>query len=289
MSQYIICTDTGSDLNEALYRDYDIIPLKMEYEMDGKTVIDDYSDEAVKAFYQKMRDGAAPKTSQINTAKYAEFFESLIEKSNTIIYIGLGSGISGSFNNSTLAAKEVMEKHEGVKIYTVDSLGACLMGGMLSISASENRKNGMSAEDNVKWLEDVRLNINVYYTTPDLTYLQRGGRVSKTSAVVAHMLGINPILTVTQEGKLVTCDKVRGEKQTIAKIQKYIQDGVEDAANTTLYIAHSDCYDRATGVAARFKAELGFGNVVITNIGSIIGAHTGPGLVAVFCYGKERQ
>lgn len=289
MSDYIICTDTGSDLTDALYREYDIIPLKMEYEVDGKTYEDDYSDEALKIFYQNMRDGAAPKTSQINVSRYSEFFESLLEKSNTIIYIGLSSGISGSYNNSTLAAKEVMENHEGAKIYCVDTLGACLMGGMLSISASENRKNGMSAEQNVEWLNEKRHYINVYYTTPDLTYLQRGGRVSKTSAVVAHMLGINPILTVTPDGKLISCDKVRGEKQTISKIQKNIENSIIDPENTTLYIAHSDCYDRATGIAAQYKAEVGFGNVVLTNIGSIIGAHTGPGLVAMFWYGKERQ
>lgn len=289
MADYIICTDTGSDLTDALYREYDIVPLKMEYEVDGKTFEDDYTDEALKKFYQNMREGAVPKTSQVNVSKYADFFESLLEKGNTIIYIGLGSGISGSFNNSTIAAKEVMEKHEGVKVYCVDSLGACLMGGMLAVSASENRKNGMSVEENVEWLNNMRHNINVYYTTPDLTYLQRGGRVSKTSAVVAHMLGINPILTVTPEGKLVTCDKIRGEKQTVAKIQKYIESSIIDPANTTLYIAHSDCQDRAAGIAAKYKAEVGFGNVVMTNIGSIIGAHTGPGLVAMFWYGKERQ
>ncbi len=289
MSNYIICTDTGSDLNDELYCKYDIIPLKMEYEVDGKTYEDDYSDEALKKFYQNMREGAVPKTSQINVSRYVEFFEELLEKSNTIIYIGLSSGISGSFNNSQLAAKEVMEKHAGAKIYCVDSLGACLMGGMLSISASDNRKNGMSAEQNVEWLNQMRHNINVYYTTPDLTYLQRGGRVSKTSAVVAHMLGINPILTVTTDGKLVSCDKVRGEKQTIAKIQKSIQNSVIDPENTTLYIAHSDCYDRAVGIATKYKVEVGFGDVVITNIGSIIGAHTGPGLVSIFYYGKERQ
>lgn len=289
MAEYIICTDTGSDLNDALYREYDIVPLKMEYEVDGITYEDDYSDEALKKFYQNMREGAVPKTSQVNAARYAEFFEGLLGKSKTIIYIGLSSGISGSYNNSLIAAKEVMEKHNDAKIYCVDTLGACLMGGMLSISASDNRKNGMSAEENVAWLNDKRHYINVYYTTPDLTYLQRGGRVSKTSAVVAHMLGINPILTVTPEGKLISCDKVRGEKQTIAKIQKNIEESIIDPANTTLYIAHSDCYDRAAGIVEKYKAEIGFGNVVLTNIGSIIGAHTGPGLVALFWYGKERK
>lgn len=288
MENYIICTDTGSDLTEALYKEYDIVPLKMEYELDGKMREDDYSPEALRCFYDKMRAGAAPKTTQINTAKYIEFFEEQLKKCATIIYIGLSSGISGSYNNSCLAAKEVMEKHIGAQIYTVDTLGASLMGGMLSIAASNNRKNGMSAKENVKWLEDNRLNVNVYFTTPDLTYLHRGGRVSKTSAVVAHMLGINPILTVTPEGKLVSCDKVRGEKNTVNKIIKNIKESVIDPENSTVYISHSDCIDRANGAAERFKAEVGFKDVTVTSIGTIIGAHTGPGLIAIFYFGKER-
>ncbi len=289
MSDYIICTDTGSDLTQELYTKYDIVPLKMEYELDGVNYPDEYDEASLKKFYQKMREGGSPKTSQINTAKYEEFFENLIKENSTVLYLSLSSGLSGSYNNACLAAKEVMSKNEGANIYVVDTLGASAMGAMLSISASENRKNGMSAQDNAKWLEDKRHYINVYYTTPDLTYLHRGGRVSKTSAVVAHMLGINPILTVTPEGKLVSCDKVRGEKQTIAKIQKNILETATDIQNSTLYISHSDCIDRARGIAEKYKSEIGFKDVVITNIGSIIGAHTGPGLVAIFYYGKERQ
>lgn len=289
MANYIISTDTGSDLTDALYTKYDIVPLKMEYELDGQMHEDDYSDDSLKKFYQNMRDGAAPKTTQVNTARYEEFFEEQLKKSDTVIYIALSSGISGSYSNACLAAKEVMERNVGSSVYVVDSLGACLMEGMLAISASENRAAGMSAEDNVKFLNEKRHHVNVYFTTPDLTYLHRGGRVSKTSAVVAHMLGINPILTVTPDGKLVSFDKVRGEKQTVNKIQKYIEASVTDPENNTIYIAHSDCFDRAVSVASKYKVEVGFENSVITTIGSIIGAHTGPGLIAIFYYGEKRK
>lgn len=289
MANYIISTDTGSDLTEALYTKYDIVPLKMEYELDGQMHEDDYSEDSIKKFYQKMREGASPKTTQVNTARYEEFFEEQLKKSDTVIYISLSSGISGSYSNACLAAKEVMERNVGSNVYVIDSLGACLMEGMLAITASENRAAGMSAEDNVKLLNEKRHHVNVYFTTPDLTYLHRGGRVSKTSAVVAHMLGINPILTVTPEGKLVSFDKVRGEKQTVNKIQKYIEASVTDAQNSTIYIAHSDCFDRAVSVASKYKVELGFENSVITTIGSIIGAHTGPGLIAIFYYGEKRK
>lgn len=289
MADYIICTDTGSDLTGELYAKYDIVPLVMEYELDGQMNEGFYADDKLKKFYDGMRGGDAPKTTQVNTATYVEFFEEQLKKSDTVIYIALSSGISGSCNNACNAAKEVMEKHVGSSVYVVDSLGACLMEGMLAISASKNRAAGMSAEDNVKFLNENCLNVNVYFTTPDLTYLQRGGRVSKTSAVVAHMLGINPILTVTPDGKLVSCDKVRGEKQTINKIQKNIAGSVVDPENSTIYIAHSDCFDRAVGVAAKYTVELGFKDSVITTIGTTIGSHTGPGLIAIFYYGEKRK
>ena len=289
MGNYIICTDTGSDLTQELYAKYDIVPLVMEYELDGQMLEGVYTEDKIKQFYQSMREGACPKTTQVNTAAYVEFFEEQLKKSDTVIYIALSSGISGSYNNACNAAREVMEKHVGASVYVVDSLGACLMEGMLAISASENRANGMSAEDNVKFLNEKRHHVNVYFTTPDLTYLHRGGRVSKTSAVVAHMLGINPILTVTPDGKLVSCDKVRGEKQTINKIQKNIVESVTDPENSTIYIAHSDCFDRAVSVASKYKVELGFKDSVITTIGTTIGSHTGPGLISIFYYGEKRK
>ncbi|MBQ1962427.1 MAG: DegV family protein [Clostridia bacterium] len=288
MADYIITTDSGCDFSHELYKKYDIIPVMMEYEVEGTIKHDSPAPDDLKAFYDSMREGAIPKTSQLNVNKMTEFFTSLVKEHNKpILHIALSSGISGTYFNTKNAAAEVTEA-TGVQVEVVDSLSASLAQGMMCAFASDNRKSGMELSDNAKALRDVATNINTYYTTGTLTYLQRGGRVSKTSAVLGQMLGINPVLTLTKDGKLVVCDKVRGEKNTINTIAKKIKEEAIDPEKHTLFISHGDCYDKAVKIGEQYKAELGFVNVEISNIGAIIGAHTGPGLVAIFYYGKER-
>ena len=288
MNEYIITTDSGSDLSESLYKKYDVTPIMMEYEVDGNIYFDTPDEQKIKEFYNSMREGAAPKTSQINADRMAEFFEEQAKDGKDILHLALSSGISGTYHSATLAAKDVSEKC-GVKIIVIDSLCASLANGMMCIKASENRANGMNIEENAEHLNSIRQNIRTYYTTGTLEYLHRGGRVSKTSAVLGQMLGINPVLTLDKEGKLAVCDKIRGEKKTISGIIKKISENVVDPKSQTLYISHSDCIERAEEAGAKVKSELGFADVVITNIGTIIGAHTGPGLIAIFYVGKERD
>lgn len=288
MSDYIITTDSGSDLTAALYEKHEIIPIMMEYELDGKMNYDTPDEQKIRQFYDLMREGAVPKTTQINAERMSGFFNDIIAQyQKPILHIALGSGISGTCHNCMTAAKEVSEK-TGVKISVVDSIGASLADGLLCILASQNRANGMSIEQNEQYLNDIKHKVNVYFTTNTLTYLHRGGRVSKTSAVLGHMLGINPVLTLDKEGHLIVCDKVRGEKNTFVNITKKIADTVIDPQSQSLYISHSACCDRAAKAGEQIKNELGFRDVVITNIGTIIGSHTGPGLVALFYVGKER-
>lgn len=287
MAEYIISTDTGSDLTSALYEKYDIVPLKMEYEVDGNTFEDTFDEKELKAFYDSMREGACPKTSQLNRVKLTEFFKGLAKEGKPIMYISLGSGISGSYHNACESAKEVTEQ-TGVAIHVIDSSVASLGGGMLCIIASENREKGLTIEQNIEAIDAVKHNMDIYFTTKDLTYLHRGGRVSSASKVLGHMLGINPILTLDYEGHLKVHDKVRGEKATLDRIAKYISETAKKPEEQTIYISHADAYDKAVAFGERFKEEFGFKDVVITNIGTIIGAHTGPGLVSVFYFGIPR-
>lgn len=287
MNDYIISTDSGSDLSESLYKEHNIVPIMMEYEIDGEVFQDTPDDKSIKEFYNKMREGAAPKTSQINSRRMAAFFEQFAKEGKNIMHIALSSGISGTCQSARIAAEEISEKYN-VKITVIDSLAASLGNGMMCIMASDNRKNGMDFEKNCQFINDIRQKLNIYFTTNTLTYLHRGGRVSKTSAVLGHMLGINPILTVSKEGKLTVCDKVRGEKNTFANIRKKIASNVIDPQNQTLYISNSDCYERAKTVGEQIKEEFGFKDLVITNIGTIIGAHTGPELISIFYLGKPR-
>ncbi len=289
MTDYIISTDTGSDLTAQLYQKYNVIPIRMEYEIDGEIFEDAYEPEKLKEFYDKMRNGAVPKTTQLNVSKLCDFFEGLAKQGKPIMYISLGAGISGSYNNAVNAANEVMEKYPDVKIYVINSSVASLGGGALCIMASENRQNGLDIEQNVAALEAQKHNIGIYVTTKDLTYLYRGGRVSKTSAVLGNMLGINPIIKLDYEGHLIVCDKVRGEKNTFNRIEKLIEEHVINPKDNVLYVSHSDAYEKAEMLAKRYKEKFGFKDTLITNIGTIIGSHTGPGLVAVYFNAVERD
>lgn len=288
MANYIVSTDSGSDLSRSLYEKYDIKVIKMEYEIDGVYYEDKIDHDSLKDFYDKMRGGAVPKTTQINTSRLEEYFESLLPENKNILHISLGSGISGTAHNAQEAAKAVMSRHPDAKITAIDGKGACLVHGLLAVLASENREKGMSLDENAEYINSIKTHVNTYYTTRDLTYLQRGGRVSKTGAIVAHMLGINPILKLDHEGHLLVCDKVRGEKATFDRVEKLIADTVENPGEQRLFISNADCYEKAEMLGKRFKEKFGFADIVITDIGPIIGAHTGPGLVAFFYIGKDR-
>ncbi len=289
MTDYIIATDSGCDLTAELYEKYNVRPIMMEYEVNGEIKKASFEKSDIKAFYNDMLDGAAPKTSQLNTEALREFFEELVKEGKPILYISLGSGISGSFNNARLAAQTVCENNPDTKIIVIDSNGASMSYGILVIEAAKARAQGKSIDECAEYIESIKFNVGVYYTTKDLTYLQRGGRVSKTSKIVAHMLGINPILTLDHDGHLIPFEKVRGEKATFAKIESFIKETVVDAKGKTLYISHADCLEKAQMLGEQYKKSIGFDDVVITDIGAIIGSHTGPGLVALFYFGKERK
>lgn len=289
MANYIIATDTGCDLSAELYREYDIRHIPMEYELDGKTIEATLDKEALKKFYDNMREGGAPKTTQLNIVKLEKFFEELLKEGKPVMYLSLGSGISGSYNSACRARDAVLERNPDAKLFVIDTNGASLSYGMLAIEASKQRTAGKTIEENVEYIESIKFNVDVYFTTKDLTYLHRGGRVSKTVKVVAHMLGINPVLTLDHDGHLVSFENIRGEKATFNKIGKMMAESGTNLSESTLYISHADCYEKAKALGEKYKAEIGFKDVVITDIGVIIGAHTGPGLVALFYYGTERK
>lgn len=288
MSNFLLCTDSGSDLMLDTCKKYDIIPLKMKYSIDGEIFTDGMTVEAVQALYGKMVDGAVPKTSQINASEFVDFWTPLLAENQPILHLSLGSGISGTYSNAELAREMILEEHPEAEIYLVDTLGASASYGMLCIETALLRDEGKSVKECYDWLMAVRHNVDVFYTTGDLKYLQRGGRVSKTSAVVGTVLNINPILTLDPAGKLITIEKARGEKATERKMRELAGSLVDAPEEKTLYISHSDCPERAKRFGDMLQAAFGFKDVFYTYIGSTIGSHTGPGLVAVFYFGKPR-
>lgn len=288
MNNFLLCTDSGSDLMLDACKKYDIIPLKMKYSIGDEVFTDGMTVENVQELYGKMVDGAVPRTSQINSSEFIDFWTPLLEEKLPILHLSLGSGISGTYSNAEIARDMILEEHPDAEIYLVDTLGASASYGMLCIETAKLREAGKTVKECYDWLMEVRHNVDVFYTTGDLKYLHRGGRVSKTSAVVGTVLNINPILTLDPAGKLVSIEKARGEKATEKKIRELVAGLVENAEENTLYISHSDCPERAKRFGDMMQAEFGFKDVFYTYIGATIGSHTGPGLVAVFFFGKPR-
>lgn len=291
MENFIVATDSGCDLPAAFCRKRGIYAYRMNYSIQETGYIDSMSLENCAQFYQKMREGAVPVTSQMTPYEFLDFWAALLEEHHLpIVHIAMGSGISGTCANA-LAAKSLFENaHPGVEIYVVDSTLASIGYGMLCIWAADMRDQGKSPEDCVSFLENHKAQINTYYTTDDLKYLYRSGRVSKTGVLVATALNINPILNLDQEGHLVVREKIRGRKRAIARIYQIVEARAEAPQRQTVYICHSDCKpEEVKEFSETLVRRFGFENSFVSYIGPTIGSHSGPGLIAAFFLGKPRS
>lgn len=288
MANYIVTTDSGCDLPYSLLQEREIIPFPIRYELDGKVFEDTMLHEDCKKFYDGMRRGAVPKTSQINIMEFVDFWRPLAVRGLPIVHICLGSGISGTYANGLSAVELLKEQLPELEIFLVDSTLASVGYGMLSLMAADMREKGITAEECVRQLNERKSEINTYYTTSDLTYLYRSGRVSRTGMMIAHALNINPILNLDLEGHLIVQEKVRGKKNTIKRIHEIIGELVVDPEQQVLYICHSDIPEEAMEFGEGIKKRFGFKDVYYTYIGTTIGSHAGPGLMAAFFFGKPR-
>lgn len=291
MADYIyqITADSGCDLSLEKCTERGVIPYKMPFTMDGKPMIDGMTEESFRQFYDLMRAGGVARTSQINPGEFTEFWRPLAEAGKNVLHISLAAAISGSCDNARSAAAMLMEEYPGWTCRVVDSANASAGFGLVVLRAADNRDKGMELEANARELESIIHNVNSIFTTNDLTYLYRGGRVSKTAAAFGTALNIVPIMHLDYEGHLEVWQKVRGDKQCFKKVLKDIKELVENAGEQTLIVSEADAPEKAREYGAALVAECGFRDVFYTNIGPIIGAHTGPGLISVFFVGKERS
>lgn len=291
MADYIyqITADSGCDLSLEKCTERGVIPYKMPFTMDGKPMIDGMTEESFREFYDLMRAGGIARTSQINPGEFTEFWRPLAEAGKNVLHISLAAAISGSCDNARSAAAMLMEEYPGWTCRVVDSANASAGFGLVVLRAADNRDKGMELEANARELESIIHNVNSIFTTNDLTYLYRGGRVSKTAAAFGTALNIVPIMHLDYEGHLEVWQKVRGNKQCFKKVLKDIKELVENAGEQTLIVSEADAPEKAREYGAALVAECGFRDVFYTHIGPIIGAHTGPGLISVFFVGKERS
>lgn len=289
--QYWILADIGNDLPKAYADRQERFQLvRMPYRLDGVEHEYEPSDDAqLKAFYTKLRNGSESSTSAINMDTYYEAFHSIAKTGEALIYLCLSSGISSSIQNALLARDAVKEQVPGAEIYVVDSLGASLGFGLLTHYALRNRAEGMSIEDNYNWLINNRQRVNHWFTVDDLNFLFRGGRVTKSSALLGSMLRIKPVLRVDEQGKLVPFEKVQGRKRSLKALADKAIELSNPKEGQTYFISHGDCLEDAEYVKERIQEGLPkAGEFMIAQIGAVIGSHSGPGTLALFFLADHR-
>ena len=289
MSEYVITTDNNSDLPEKYLKDHGVGCMYLSYSMDGKSYTHgNFLPE--HEFYEAMRNGSMPTTAQVNPENAKALLEPYLKEGKDILHIAFSSGLSGTYNSSRIAAEELMEEYPDRKIIVVDSLSASLGQGLLVWLAQQKKELGQTLEDVADWVEKNKLKMVHLFTVDDLNHLYRGGRVSRTTAIVGSMLNIKPVLHVDNEGKLTAIGKVRGRKKALQELVKLMDEkiGSFGADCDTIFISHGDCEQDAQYVAAKVKEKYNIKNIIINQVGATIGAHSGPGTMALFFVGDVR-
>lgn len=288
MNNYVIFTDSGCDIKSALLKEWGVEHLDLTFRFEGENREYSNSDMEITDFYNKMREGGIAKTAAINPDTFTEAFEEILKQGNDILYIGFSSGLSTTYNSARIAADELLEKYPDNKIITVDSLAASAGQGLLVRLTCDKKAAGASIEEAAEYAENIKLNICHWFTVDDLVYLKRGGRVSSTVAFVGTVLGIKPILHVDNEGKLISMSKVRGRKAALAALANKYSETAMNLGEGKIFISHADCVNDANELANIIKSKHGIEVEVITDVGAVIGAHSGPGTLALFFVGNER-
>lgn len=288
MGSYKIITDSASDLPVSMMEELDIDWVNLKATIDGADYDYDGSDESAGKFYEMLRSGKNASTSAVNSASFIELMEKYLKQGMDVLYIGFSAGLSSTYDSGAVAAGELSEKYPERKIYTVSSLCASLGQGLLVYLVAQKKKAGCTIDEARDYAEGIKLNICHWFTVDDLFHLKRGGRVSATTAVVGSMLNIKPVLHVDDEGHLINMGKARGRKASIKELVVKMRELAVKPEEQTIFISHGDCYDEAKMLADMVKDEFHVKNVLTGYVGPVIGAHSGPGTIALFFIGEHR-
>lgn len=279
-TDYVFITDSNCDLPEEWMKERQIECIRMLFSMDGKEYRG--NDIPPKEFYAMVREGKLPITAQTNQEEFKEIFIPFLEQGKDIIYLCFSSGLSGTYANSELAARDLRDAYPKRKIIMVDSLCASMGEGLLVYKSQLLREQGATIEELANYMINNRLKVGLSFTVDDLMHLHRGGRVSKASAIAGSLLGIKPVLHVDNEGKLVPTGKVRGRKQALTRVVDQLLEWAGDTKDDYFMIGHGDCIEDAEFVIELMKERTGIQNYMLNYIGPVIGTHSGPGTIALF-------
>ena len=287
MRDYVILTDSGTDLSPEKAKEIGVRVIDLMVIMEGGEPTPN-REVAPKDFYDFLRSKKMATTSAVNVETFSEVMEEIVKEGKDVIYMGFSSGLSATFSAGRLAAEEVGEKYPESKVLAVDTLAASLGQGLFVYLAAKMKEQGATIDEVYAWAESNKLNLCHWFTVNDLMFLKRGGRVSAATAVMGTMLNIKPVMHVDNEGHLIKMGVARGRRASIdALFDKFTQTAI-DGASQTVFICHGDCIDDANYLADRLKNEAGVKEVFIDYTGVVIGAHSGPGTLALFYMGTER-
>lgn len=286
MKDFVITADSTVDLPVSFYEEKNIRIISLSYLLNDNTY-EDLGGLSSKEIMDEIRQGALPTTSQITPQKARDVFEPILKEGKDILHIGFSSALSGSCNSARIAAQELEEEYEDAKIIVVDSLCASMGEGFLLYKAVELLEQGKSLEETAKWVEENKLHICHDFTVDDLFHLYRGGRVSRTTAVIGSVINIKPVLHVDMEGRLTSIGKARGRKKSLLALVDRMGEKSKGYENPIAMIVHGDCEEDAKHLAELMKERYGVKEVLINGIGAVIGSHVGPGVIGIFYMGER--
>ncbi|MEE0884606.1 MAG: DegV family protein [Faecalimonas sp.] len=286
MREFVISADSTVDLPKQFLEEKQVPVVSLSYIIDGATYKDGEGLTS-KEFYDKIREGAMPTTSQVNPEQARDLFEPILKEGKDILHIAFTSGLSGTYNSCRIAAEELSEEYPDRNIVVIDSLCAASGGGLLLYKALELKEQGKSFDEIATWVEENKLHVCHDVTVDDLFHLHRGGRVSKTSAVLGTIIKIKPIIHVNDEGKLIVIGKERGRKKALQTLVERMAEKSQGFDNDIVMITHGDALEDAEYVKGLIQERFGITNIMINPLGTVIGSHTGPGVISIFYMGNR--
>lgn len=289
MQPYVIFTESTGDLTPALIQQAGLQVLPMNFNLDGQGYLDypDGREISSRTFYDKLRAGSSCTTSQVSLAEYEDAFTPVLEQGQDILYLAFSSGLSGTYQSSCVAAEMLQEKFPGRRIVSVDSKQASMGEGLFAYLVGCKRLGGADLDAAAAYARELAPKVCAWFTVDDLMFLKRGGRLSGAAAVAGTLLGIKPVLHVDDDGHLIAMEKVRGRRASLDALVKHFQATAQDLTGGTVFISHGDCQEDCQYVMEKLRA-LGVTDLHQGNIGPVIGAHSGPGTVALFWVGGPR-
>ncbi len=285
-----LITDSCANLTREIIDRYDITVIPLEYTMNGEqhSITPEIGEDDFKAFYGNMREGQIVKTAMANGENFRRLFEDILESGEDILYIGFSSALSGTVQSVKATLDALSGQYPERRCITIDSLCAAMGEGLLVTHAAMLRESGKSIDEVADWTEQNKLRLVHLFTVDDLKYLRRGGRISGATALIGSVLQIKPLMHVDNEGRLVAFGKVRGRKNSIESLLKRMGEIIENPEQQIIYIIHGDCYDEAKHIADEVQKRFKPKKTVINYVDLVIGAHSGPGTLAIFFLGRER-